>query len=110
MPVKDLAARVQELHDVMDSCHERMKSLVHDYHVNVLQTAAVIAAAKINEEKAEIEKKREALRKQIEKEKERGHETVDKVYISAEESIDALISDQQKELREAMERQHKVKN
>ena len=112
MPVKNLLERIEEMRDVMNSCQEKMTGLIQDYQVNVLQTAAVIAAAKITEEKAEIEKKRECLRKQIEKERERGRETVKVVYNSAEETIDALIRDQERELQEAMERgahQHKVK-
>ena len=102
MPVKDLLARIEELRDVMTSCQEKMSSLVKDYQVNVLQTAAVIAAAKITEEKAGIEKKRQRLRKQIEKERERSQETVENVCSSAGKTIEALIRDQEKELREAV--------
>lgn len=102
MPVKDLLARIEELRDVMTSCQEKMSSLVKDYQVNVLQTAAVIAAAKITEEKARIEKKRQRLRKQIEKERERSQETVKNVCSSAGKTIEALIRDQEKELREAV--------
>ena len=102
MPVKDLLARIEELRDVMTSCQEKMSSLVKDYQVNVLQTAAVIAAAKITEEKAGIEKKRQRLRKQIEKERERSQETVKNVCSSAAKTIEALIRDQEKELREAV--------
>ena len=98
MPVKDLLARIEELRDVMTSCQEKMSSLVKDYQVNVLQTAAVIAAAKITEEKAGIENKRQRLRKQIEKERERSQETVK----NAGKTIEALIRDQEKELREAV--------
>ena len=101
--MKNLLARIEELRDVMNSCQEKMTGLIQDYQVNVLQTAAVIAAAKITEEKSEIEKKRECLRKQIEKERERGRETVEDVYNSAGETIDALIRDQERELQEAME-------
>ena len=112
MSVNNLLVRVKGLRDVMESCQERFTRLVQDYQVNVLQTAAVIAAAKINEEKAEIENKRQCLREQIEKEKERSRKTVKKVYKSAEESIEALLRDQEKEFQEAMdrvERQQKVR-
>lgn len=102
MPVKDLLARIEELRNVMTSCQEKMSSLVKDYQVNVLQTAAVIAAAKITEEKAGIEKKRQRLRKQIEKERERSQETVKNVCSSAGKTIEALIRDQEKELHEAV--------
>lgn len=102
MPVKDLLARIEELRSVMTSCQEKMSSLVKDYQVNVLQTAAVIAAAKITEEKAGIDKKRQRLRKQIEKERERSQETVKNVCSSAGKTIEALIRDQEKELCEAV--------
>lgn len=110
MSVKNLLGKVKELREDMESCQERMTHLLQDYQLNVLQTAAVIAAAKINEEKAEIEKKRQCLREQIEKEKRRGRETVDKVYKSAGETIQALIRDHEKEIQEAMQRRHRVRN
>ena len=93
----------------MESCQERMTNLLQDYQLNVLQTAAVIAAAKINEEKAEIEKKRQCLREQIEKEQQRGRETVSRVYKSAGETIETLIKDHEKEIQKAMERQYRVR-
>ncbi|XP_029186001.2 protein CBFA2T1-like [Acropora millepora] len=108
MSVKNLLVRVKELREDMESCQERMTHLLQDYQLNVLQTAAVIAAAKINEEKAEIEKKRQGLREQIEKEKRRGRETVDKVYKSAGETIQALIRDHEKEIQQAMQRRYRV--
>ncbi|XP_015753971.1 PREDICTED: protein CBFA2T1-like [Acropora digitifera] len=107
MSVKNLLVRVKELREDMESCQERMTHLLQDYQLNVLQTAAVIAAAKINEEKAEIEKKRQGLREQIEKEKRRGRETVDKVYKSAGETIQALIRDHEKEIQQAMQRRYR---
>ena len=110
MSVKNLLVRVKELREDMESCQERMTHLLQDYQLNVLQTAAVIAAAKINEEKAEIEKKRQGLREQIEKEKRRGRETVDKVYKSAGETIQALIRDHEKEIQQAMQRRYRVRN
>ena len=109
MSVKNLLVRVKELREVMESCQERMTNLIQDYQANVLQTAAVIAAAKINEEKGEIEKKRQSFREQIEKEKEKSRETVKNVYKSAGETIEALIKDQEKEIQEALRRQQKVK-
>lgn len=110
MSVKNLLVRVKELREDMESCQERMTHLLQDYQLNVLQTAAVITAAKINEEKAEIEKKRQGLREQIEKEKRRGRETVDKVYKSAGETIQALIRDHEKEIQQAMQRRYRVRN
>ncbi|XP_068686737.1 protein CBFA2T2-like [Montipora foliosa] len=108
MSVKNLPGRVKELRELMESCQERMTNLLQDYQLNVLQTAAVIAAAKISEEKAEIEKKRQCLREQIEKEKQRGRETVSRVYKSAGETIENLINDHEKEIQKAMERQYRV--
>lgn len=109
MSVKDLLGRVKELRERIETCEERMKILLQDYQVNVLQTAAVIAAAKIKEEKAEIEKKRRSLREQVEKEKERGRETVNRVYKSAGETIQALVKDYEQEIQTANERQHSVR-
>lgn len=102
MPVKDLLARVEELRDVMTSCQEKMSRLIKDYQVNVLQTAAVMAAAKITEEKAEIEKKRQRLREQIEKERERSQETVKNVCSSAGKTIEALMRHQKEKLRQVV--------
>lgn len=110
MSVKNLLVRVKELREDMESCQERMTHLLQDYQLNVLQTAAVIAAAKINEEKAEIEKKRKGLREKIQKDKRRGRETVDKVYKSAGETIQALIRDHEKEIQQAMQRRYRVRN
>ncbi|KAJ7369632.1 hypothetical protein OS493_037496 [Desmophyllum pertusum] len=107
---KNLLVRVQELQDAMTSCQKSTANLIDDYQLSVLQTAAVMANSKINEEKAQIEKKKELVRRQIEKEKESSRVAVDNVYFRAKQSIEALISDKNKELQDAMtrmERQHK---
>lgn len=94
----------------MTSCQKSTANLIDDYQLSVLQTAAVMTNSKINEEKAQIEKKKELVRRQIEKEKESSRVAVDNVYFRAKQSIEALISDKNKELEDAMtrmERQHK---
>ncbi|XP_078380778.1 uncharacterized protein LOC144663644 [Oculina patagonica] len=108
---KNLLARVKELQDSMDSCQKSTANLIEEYQLSVLQTATVVAAAKIKEEKAQIEKKKELLRKQIEKERESSRIAVDNVYLRAKQSIESLISDKNKEVKDAMDRlkrQHKT--
>lgn len=108
---KNLLARVKELQDAMTSCQKSTANLIEEYQLSVIQTAAVVASVKIREEKEQIEKKKELLRKQIEKEKESSRIAVDNVYSRAKESIEALINDKNKELQDAldrMRRQHKA--
>ena len=108
---KNLLARVKELQDAMTSCQKSTANLIEEYQLSVIQTAAVVASVKIKEEKAQIEKKKELLRKQIEKEKESNRIAVDTVYQRAKQSIEALISDKNDELQGAldrMRRQHKM--
>ena len=108
---KNLLARVKELQDAMASCQKSTANLIEEYQLSVIQTAAVVASVKIKEEKAQIEKKKELLRKQIEKEKESSRIAVDTVYQRAKESIESLINDKNTELQDAldhMRRQHKT--
>ena len=108
---KNLLARVKELQDAMDSCQKSTANLIEEYQLSVLQTATVVAAAKIKEEKAQIEKKKELLRKQIEKERESSRIAVDNVYLRAKQSIESLISDKNREVQDAMgrlKRQHEA--
>ena len=108
---KNLLARVKELQDAMASCQKSTVSLIEEYQLSVIQTAAVVASVKIKEEKAQIEKKKELLRKQIEKEKESSRIAVDTVYQRAKQSIESLINDKNDELQVALERmrrQHKT--
>lgn len=100
----NLPARVKELQDAMDSCQKSTANLIKEYQLSVLQTATVVATAKIKEEKALIEKKKELLRKQIEKERESSRVAVDNVYLRAKTSIESLISDKNKELQNSMDR------
>ena len=107
---KHLLARVKELQDAMASCQNSTANLIEEYQLSVIQTASVVASAKIKEEEAHIEKKKELLRKQIEKEKESSRIAVDNVYQRAKESIEFLINDKNIELQGALERmrrQHK---
>lgn len=108
---KNLLARVRELQDAMASCQESTANLIEEYQLSVLQTATVVASVKIKEEKAQIEKKKELLRKQIEKEKESSRIAVDTVYQRAKQSIESLINDKNAELQgtlDRMRRQHKT--
>lgn len=108
---KNLLARVKELQDAMASCQKSTANLIEEYQLSVIQTAAVVASVKIKEEKAQIEKKKELLRKQIEKEKESSRIAVDTVYQRAKQSIESLIHDKNDELQGAldrMRRQHKA--
>lgn len=108
---KNLLSRVKELQDAMDTCQKSTANLIEEYQLSVLQTATVVAAAKIKEEKAQIEKKKELLRKQIEKERESSRIAVDNVYLRAKQSIESLICDKNNEVKDAMDRlkrQHKA--
>ena len=108
---KNLLARVKELQDAMTSCQKSTTNLIEEYQLSVLQTAAVVASVKIKEERAQIEKKKDLLRKQIEKEKESNRIAVDTVYQRAKQSIQLLINDKNDELQGAldrMRRQHKT--
>ena len=101
---KNLLARVKELQDAMTSCQKSTANLIEEYQLSVIQTAAVVASVKIKEEKAQIEKKKELLRKQIEKEKESSRLAVDTVYQRAKQSIESLINDKNDELQGALDR------
>ena len=107
---RNLLDRLKELQDAMDSCQRSTENLIDDYRQSVLQTAAVVAAAKINEEKVQVEKKKELLRRMIDREREASQIAVEKVHSTAKKSIQALINDKNKELQKAlddMERTHK---
>ena len=107
---KNLFVRVKELHDATDTYHQAATKLINDYQLNVFQTAAVVAASKIDKDKVQYEKKKELLHKQVEKEKEMSRATIERVYKSAKESIETMINDKKREVQEAiegMERQRK---
>lgn len=107
---RNLLERIRELQDAMDSCQRSTETLIDDYRQSVLQTAAVVAAAKIREEKVQVERKKELFRRMIDREREASRLAVEKVYTTAKKSIQALINDKNKELQEAldrMERTHK---
>lgn len=108
---RNLLDRIKELQDAMDSCQRSTENLIDDYRQSVLQTAAVVAAAKINEEKVQIERKKELFRRMIDREREAGQLAIKKVHKIAKKSIQALINDKDKELQKAldhMEREHKA--